>query len=404
MARNSGSIPFDEKPASSLVRWRWLVFPIFWTVVYAGCLAANTLGVVTNHAERVYGWRGLGLVVLLIATLGAYLLLTWRRNFHEGGMSIRFALCLVFVQLLSLALLTWRYESAFGWLSVALLYQVIGGLPRRQWALPLAGVLLVLTLTVLSVDGTGAIDIGIIISGIVLVVINGSIALFMHLLFQQRDQLRVTVEQLRQAHAQLATTVAQGEELAVLRERTRLARAMHDNIGHALVVMSIKLEAAQMLYARDRARGDAELEATRSLIRATMADLRHALADLRAPGTPHADLLTALEQQVRELQARAGITVTCTIASGLPTPPAETREALWYVAREALTNLERHAAATSAGLTLVYANNGWLLEVADNGRGVQPADLHRPEHYGVVGMRERIEAVGGSLDIRSTLR
>ena len=210
------------------------------------------------------------------------------------------------------------------------------------------------------------------------------------------------MEQLRQAHAQLAANVAQGEELAVLRERTRLARAMHDNIGHSLVVMNIKLEAAQLLYARDPARGDAELEATRSLIRATMTDLRHALTDLRAPSSPHADLPAALNQLVCDLQARSGITITCIIAAKLPMLPAETCEALWYVTREALTNLERHAAATSAQLTLADTRNGWLLEVVDNGRGVQPADLRRPEHYGVVGMRERVEAVGGSLDIRRT--
>ena len=174
---------------------------------------------------------------------------------------------------------------------------------------------------------------------------------------------------------------------------------MHDNIGHALVVMNVKLEAAQLLYARDAARGDAELEATRTLIRSTMAELRRALSDLRAPVTDHDNLTTALGQLAQEIQARSGISVTCCIALELPMLPAEAREALWYVAREALTNVERHAAAASVTLILEQQLDGWLLWVVDDGSGITADDLGRPAHYGLVGMRERMQAIGGTLRI-----
>jgi signal transduction histidine kinase len=222
---------------------------------------------------------------------------------------------------------------------------------------------------------------------------------FIRLLNDQRDQLRSALEQLREAHATLAANAAQAEELAVLRERTRLAREMHDDLGHTLVAMNVKLEAAQLLYARDPARGDAELEATRTLIRSAMANLRRTLADLRAPIAEHRDLPAALQRLAHETQARTGIDMICRIAPDLPALPDEAREALWFVAREALANVERHAAATSVTLTLEQECDSVRLQVVDNGLGITPADLRRPKHYGVVGMRERMQVVDGTLSI-----
>jgi signal transduction histidine kinase len=163
--------------------------------------------------------------------------------------------------------------------------------------------------------------------------------------------------------------------------------------------MNIKLEAAQLLYARDPARGDAELEATRELIRTAMAELRRALADLRAPAAQHDDLPGALRRLAHELQSRTGIAVTCSIAGDLPSMPVEAREAIWYVAREALTNVERHADAASLTLSLEFQHDGWLLRVVDDGAGMSLKDLRRPDHYGVQGMRERMKEIGGRLDI-----
>jgi signal transduction histidine kinase len=91
--------------------------------------------------------------------------------------------------------------------------------------------------------------------------------------------------------------------------------------------------------------------------------------------------------------------VVCTTpAAAIPLPPTTT-EALWRVTREALTNVERHAHATHAALALECANGVLRLQVTDNGRGVDPQALQRPGHYGVIGMRERVQALGGSLRV-----
>jgi signal transduction histidine kinase len=157
----------------------------------------------------------------------------------------------------------------------------------------------------------------------------------------------------------------------VLRERARLAREMHDSLGHALVTVNVKLEAAQRLYARDPRRGDAELEATRALVRAALADLRRTLADLRAPIAGYPDLCAALRRLADEIRATTPIAV----------------------------NVQRHAGAASATLRLQTQDDAVLLCVDDDGSGIRPADLGRPGHYGILGMRERVEACGGTLHI-----
>ena len=77
--------------------------------------------------------------------------------------------------------------------------------------------------------------------------------------------------------------LAKEKEVAVLRERNRMAREMHDVLGHALVLVAVKIEAAQRLQAVDPVRATAELDATKELVRQSMTDLRVSLADLRSP-------------------------------------------------------------------------------------------------------------------------
>ncbi|MEO7911071.1 MAG: sensor histidine kinase, partial [Roseiflexaceae bacterium] len=190
---------------------------------------------------------------------------------------------------------------------------------------------------------------------------------------------------------------------AALRERARLAREMHDSLGHALVVVNVKLEAAQRLYAVEAGRGAAELEATRALVRATMTELRRSLADLRAPLPDHHDLPAALARLAAEVRTRTSLEVTYSATPDLQTASIqlkpEATESLWRVAREALANVERHAAAGCAALTLERQHGALILRVTDDGSGVAPADLARPGHYGIIGMRERVEALGGTLRI-----
>jgi len=174
---------------------------------------------------------------------------------------------------------------------------------------------------------------------------------------------------------------------------------MHDSLGHALVSVNVKLEAAQRLYQVDAGRGDTELEATRTLVRDTMATLRHSIADLRAPLPDQDDLPAALRRLADEVSARGAVAVAVADAPGGPPPAPPVAAALVLIAREALVNVERHAGATTAIVRVSRDASGWALEVADDGAGVHPGDLRRPGHFGVLGMRERAAAQNGILQI-----
>ena len=165
------------------------------------------------------------------------------------------------------------------------------------------------------------------------------------------QRLTEAYRDLERADRQIAESAQQEQELAVLRERTRFARDMHDTLGHALVLISVKLEAAQRLRELDPQRSDRELEATKEVVRESMKELCASIANLRLPALEHEPALRALTHYASEMALRTGMHVTYDLqpdAEGLPDP---IEEALWKVGQEALTNIEKHAAARTSPCT-----------------------------------------------------
>lgn len=300
-----------------------------------------------------------------------------------------------------LLLLMLLLSRGFVGVGFALLGQIMACLPPRRWPLPMAVVILLVAFGLDAFDGPPA-QVGDVMALLGLGFTFGSfivIGLLIHQLFTQRYRLLQLVEELREAKTAVEKAAAEREELAVLRERTRLAREMHDSIGHALVLVNVKLEAAERLYARDKERGDAELEATRALVRETMTGLRSSLASLRAPVGEAEPLSEAIGRLAEAIGARGGPQVEVAIPAEQPAPGLTTAEALRKIAREALANIERHAGAAHAWVELARDGDDWLLRVSDDGRGMRPTDLRKPGHFGVVGMREHAASAGGTLTI-----
>lgn len=223
-------------------------------------------------------------------------------------------------------------------------------------------------------------------------------------------QLSRANEELEEAHRQLAENVAQEQELAVLRERTRLAREMHDTLGHALVLVSVKLEAAQRLRTRDPQRCDHELESTKEIVRESMKELRASIANLRSPALEREPACRALSRYAREMAQRAGLRVSYDLHPDIEGLPETVEETLWKVGQEALTNIEKHACAQNVLLHISRQDSQVLLRIADDGVGL-PANLcqQREErqaryesptgHYGLSGMLERVKNAQGTLAI-----
>jgi signal transduction histidine kinase len=226
------------------------------------------------------------------------------------------------------------------------------------------------------------------------------------------QQLAQAHSELEAAHRQLAESAAQQQELAVLRERTRLAREMHDTVGHALVLISIKLEAARRLRERDPQRCDEEMEATGEIARATMNDLRASIANLRSPVLEREPASRALASYAREMAQRAGLHVTYDLHPDIEGLSAPIEETLWKVGQEALTNVEKHAHAQNISLHISRHDGSILMRISDDGVGLPPelrqcsesgnAGSASPQgHYGLSGIYERVASIGGHLSLGS---
>jgi signal transduction histidine kinase len=219
-----------------------------------------------------------------------------------------------------------------------------------------------------------------------------------HLLRTNRERAYL-IDKLRRAHRDLQAARQEEAELAVLRERERLARDMHDSLGHNLVALSVQLEAVQRLYRVDPEAASAVLNDLKRLTRGSMAELRRTLAGLRTPGLGDRSLQDALQALCEDFRQRNQVQVHCAWDDGVGSLPALLAEALWRVVQEAFMNIEKHAAASQVDLRLQLQTDGVCLSIEDNGCGFDPKSAIPPGHYGLAGMRERVEGVGGTLAI-----
>lgn len=201
------------------------------------------------------------------------------------------------------------------------------------------------------------------------------------------------VQKERRARAEIERLAAEVEQLATLRERNRIAREIHDGLGHSLTVAHVHLEAAQALLASDPERARAALATAQQLARDGLAEVRRSVTLLRG-GAPARPLIDAIESLARVSSPAvvAGLHV-----EGVPRRLAEPVEfALYRAAQEALTNAHRHAHACRIAITLVFSDAGVVrLRVDDDGIGAEPG----PPGFGLRGLHERAEQVGGTLSI-----
>jgi len=176
------------------------------------------------------------------------------------------------------------------------------------------------------------------------------------------------------------------EQLAKLAERERIARDLHDVLGHTLSVIVLKSELAGRLFNRDPQRALQEISEVEQVSRKALSEVREAIRGYRSEG-----LAAEIERAHRTLDA-AGVTLTCESKPPSLSPAEETVLAL--AVREAVTNIVRHAQASQCRLRFVSENGRTLLTVEDDGRG-----NIRQEGNGLRGMRERIEGLGGHFSI-----
>ena len=198
------------------------------------------------------------------------------------------------------------------------------------------------------------------------------------------------VAQSKRADARLRRAQQENVELAAVAERERIARDLHDVLGHTLSVIVLKAELAGRLIDRDPTRAAAEIAEVERTARTALAEVREAIGGYRSKG------LDAEIESARLTLDAAGVKLLCETRPPALKPREET--VLSLAVREAVTNIVRHAHATECRLCFTSTPDGFTsLEVQDNGAAAAPTR----EGNGLRGMRERVQELGGRFRIEA---
>lgn len=179
------------------------------------------------------------------------------------------------------------------------------------------------------------------------------------------------------------------ENLAKVAERERIARDLHDVLGHTLSVITLKSELAGKLIDRDPDRAQKEIREVENISRQALSEVRDAIRGYRSKG------LVAELALAKSTLETAGVAVQCDAATTLQLPAVQ-ESVLSLAVREGVTNVVRHAKARNCRLRIEQQNGICRLEIADDGQGFVTL-----EGNGLRGMRERVEMLGGTLDRRN---
>ncbi|MDY6877119.1 MAG: cache domain-containing protein [Chloroflexota bacterium] len=203
----------------------------------------------------------------------------------------------------------------------------------------------------------------------------------------------------------------QAQELAVVEERGRLARDLHDAVTQTLFSASLIAEALPPLWESDQDEGRRLLAEMQRLSRGALAEMRTLLLELRPAAVVEASLGDLLRQLAEAVAGRKDVSVTVSV-EGQSTLPADVHVALYRIAQEALNNVVKHARASQVVVSLrctsssLPTGSGYErqemveLRVSDDGRGFDPSIIS-PDHLGLGIMRERAQALGAMLEIES---
>jgi signal transduction histidine kinase len=206
-----------------------------------------------------------------------------------------------------------------------------------------------------------------------------------------RRQIQQLLEELRASQGQL-------QDMAVVEERNRLARELHDSLGHRLTVAVVQLEGAQRLIPTNPQRAAQMIGTMRDEMKDALAELRQTVSALRTPIPGDAPLEVAISTLSQTFQQNTGIPTHFTVTVGFPALPDPYRLTFYRAAQEALTNIQRHAGAHNAWLQL-SADDHWVtLVVEDDGRGI---DEHQEKSQGsgLLGLNDRAALLGGQIKI-----
>lgn len=238
-----------------------------------------------------------------------------------------------------------------------------------------------------------------------LILLMGIVLIFSQFLVERalaerrnQEQLAIVNSQLESANTQLRQYALRIEALATVQERNRIAREIHDALGHSLTVFNLHLEAALRLWDSDPAEAKDLLLEAKQLGKTALNEVRQSVSALRSDPLQSQPLAVAIAALVADFQRSTGTTPICNLELD-ESIAAEIKTTVYRIVQEALTNIYKYAEATIVRIEVTTSNNLLQTLIEDNGKGFRLDQ--NTTGFGLQGMRERSLALGGTLDILS---
>jgi signal transduction histidine kinase len=216
------------------------------------------------------------------------------------------------------------------------------------------------------------------------------------------EQERKHTREISAANVKLREQALVMEQLATARERNRLARDLHDTLAHSLAGLVVELQAIEMLLKAEPDAARSELVKARQIAQEGLQETRHAIQDLRVDPIEDLGLARALERAAIDFGDRAGVQVELHISDPQASIANDVAAQIYFIAQEALHNIERHADARRVAVSLIRDDGQLQLKISDDGRGFDETQVDE-ERYGLQGMYERAEMIGAQLSVVSAV-
>lgn len=375
------------------VNWDWL-----WTTIFYASVAVSTLFMLVDDGREGTIWRPLALTAVLLLWHGVGMWFAYRGSRDRAARPyLQFVVVLGDIGLWFILV---NLSQAYYFVLAGLFSQIFRHLPIPY---AIAATLLLITTIIYQQSGDAGQPISLDSPIVWIYLFAGAASIllgaWMSAIINQSMQRRQLIEQLEITQAELAETK---RHEGMLEERQRLAREIHDTLAQGFTSIVMHLEAAEQAMPDQPETVQKHLDQARKTARLSLDQARRVVQDLRPDLLDQQSLPVAIERTAVRWQEETSISATTTI-TGSPHPlHPDVEVTLLRAAQESLNNIRKHAQATAVQITLSYMADMVILDVQDNGvglNGAAPSSLGGG--YGLQAMRERAAQLGGAVEIES---
>ena len=369
---------------------QWRILLIFMVVVgYLATFATAAGGTMHYSAPQLIAGIIFGIIYLILGMFDAELLGRFPENVKNGFYFSAQCLLVLGIGLLLGPGGTWLIGLPLAGIAVERLS------PRWRWVVYFSVLLAIILPIVYYSTLKDALLNGAFISTAIFFVV-----IFTQLRLNEQDA-RIKAEklarQLEIANRQLAEYASQAEELAATQERNRLAREIHDNLGHYLTIVNVQIEAAKVTLESEPHRAMDALDKAQDLARKGLSSVRESVAALRVSPVENRLLEDAIAELVEESQV-GGVATEFNVIGKSRHVESKSALALYRVAQEGLTNVRKHANASHVDVELDFSQADKIrLMLRDDGAGATDTS----GGFGLIGLRERVQLLGGEFNIQT---